>query len=107
MAFMFIITILIIAICRVHLKRTALARYPTLRQDQDTWANMLMQPRGIQILHDPLNIAIILCLLTQSRKKGVPVSIQCGFFFLVKLKYILLMHVLGPHRAQSFPSKRT
>ena len=46
MVFLFIIFIMVIAICRVHLKRTALARYPTLRQDNDAWASILMQPRS-------------------------------------------------------------
>ena len=51
MAFMFIITIMVIAICRVHLKRTNLPRYPPqwnqgTQQRHDSWGNLFLHSAG-------------------------------------------------------------
>ncbi|CAG7837733.1 unnamed protein product [Allacma fusca] len=50
MAFMFIITIMVIAICRVHLKRTNLSHYPhhlpQSGQRQDSWGNIFLHSTG-------------------------------------------------------------
>jgi hypothetical protein len=50
MVFMLIITIMVIAICRVHLKRTAIARYPhhlsQAAQRQDSWGNIFLHAGG-------------------------------------------------------------
>ncbi|CAG7832160.1 unnamed protein product [Allacma fusca] len=72
MAFMFIITIMVIAICRVHLKRSSLQHYPhhlpQSGQRQDSWGNIFLHTTGGGI---PYTSAASGLLVTYNINNGV------------------------------------